>query len=129
MDALRVIAAAVVEAGRLLVVSKRAAPGVFYLPGGKPERSESALECLDRELREELGVRIRDREHLVEVRAPAALEALDMHMTVFLARLAGPPRRGAEIAALAWWPTGRDLTLAPAVRDHVVPALHARALL
>jgi 8-oxo-dGTP diphosphatase len=126
---LRVIAAAVVDAGRLLVVSKRAAPGVFYLPGGKPEPSESVPACLDRELREELGVRIRHREHLVEVRAPAALEALDMHMTVFLARLAGTPRRGGEIASLAWWPAARELSLAPAVRDHVVPALRARALL
>jgi 8-oxo-dGTP diphosphatase len=129
MAGLRVIAAAVVEAGRLLVISKRAAPGVFYLPGGKPEADESAHDCLDRELGEELGVRIRDREHLVEVRAPAALEALDMHMTVFLARLAGTPRAGGEIAALAWWPRARELTLAPAVRDQVVPALRARALL
>ena len=126
---LRVIAAAVVDAGRLLLVSKRAAPGVFYLPGGKPEPSESAQACLDRELAEELGVRIRQREHLVEVRAPAALEALDMHMTVFLARLAGRPRCSGEIASLAWWPAARELSLAPAVRDHVVPALRARALL
>jgi 8-oxo-dGTP diphosphatase len=129
VPALRVVAAAVVEAGRLLVVSKRAAPGVFYLPGGKPERSESAHECLDRELGEELGVRIRAREHLVEVRARAALEARDMHMTVFLARLSGTPRKGAEIASLAWWPSAHDLALAPAVRDHVVPALRERALL
>jgi hypothetical protein len=35
------------------------------------------------------------------LRVIAALEALDMHMTVFLARLAGTPRRGAEIASLA----------------------------
>jgi 8-oxo-dGTP diphosphatase len=127
--ALRVIAAAVVDAGRLLVVSKRAAPAVFYLPGGKPEPSESAHDCLDRELCEELGVRIRDRRHLVEVRAPAALEASDMHMTVFLARLAAAPRRRGEIASLAWWPSAHDVTLAPAVRDHVVPALRARDLL
>ena len=37
MTLLVVAAAAVIEAGRLLVVSKRAAPEVFYLPGGKPE--------------------------------------------------------------------------------------------
>jgi len=28
-----VVAAAIVQAGRLLVVSKKAAPDVFYLPG------------------------------------------------------------------------------------------------
>jgi 8-oxo-dGTP diphosphatase len=126
---MRVIAAAVVEAGRLLVVSKQAAPAVFYLPGGKPEPEEAELECLDRELEEELGVAVRGPERLVEVRAPAALERCQMHMTVFLARLVGAPRRGAEIAALAWWPERDELSLAPAVRDHVVPALRARGLL
>jgi 8-oxo-dGTP diphosphatase len=126
---MRVIAAAVVEAGRLLVVSKWAAPSVFYLPGGKPEPAEAELECLDRELAEELGVVLRKPEHLVEVRARAALEHLDMHMTVFLAGLAGTPRRGGEIASVTWWSERHELTLAPAVRDHVVPALRSRGLL
>jgi ADP-ribose pyrophosphatase YjhB (NUDIX family) len=40
----------------LLLVSKRAAPDVFYLPGGKPDPGEAPLDCLRRELREELGV-------------------------------------------------------------------------
>jgi 8-oxo-dGTP diphosphatase len=126
---MRVIAAAVVEAGRLLVVSKQAAPAVFYLPGGKPEPDEDELACLGRELGEELGVAVQAPERLVEVRARAALERRQMHMTVFLARLAGTPRRGAEIASLAWWPERHELALAPAVRDHVVPALQARGLL
>jgi 8-oxo-dGTP diphosphatase len=126
---MRVIAAAVVEAGRLLVVSKRAAPAVFYLPGGKPEPDEDELACLGRELGEELGVAVQAPERLVDVRARAALERRQMHMSVFLARLAGTPRRGAEIAALAWWPGPQELALAPAVRDHVVPALRARGLL
>jgi 8-oxo-dGTP pyrophosphatase MutT (NUDIX family) len=51
-----VVAAAIVEAGQLLVVSKKAAPDVFYLPGGKPEAGESAEQTLIRELGEELGV-------------------------------------------------------------------------
>lgn len=125
MPALRVIAAAVVEAGRLLVVSKRAAPSVYYMPGGKPDPAEPALGCLTRELREELGVGIAGAEHLIDVRAPAALERIDMHMSVFVARLTGTPRAMAEIASLAWWPDGDGLVLAPAVRDHVIPALRA----
>jgi hypothetical protein len=36
-----VVAAAIVENGRLLVVSKHAAPDVFYLPDGKPESGET----------------------------------------------------------------------------------------
>jgi 8-oxo-dGTP diphosphatase len=44
-------------------------------------------------------------------------------MTVFLARLNGVPRPAAEIASLKWWPHDKNLGLAPAVRDCVIPRL------
>ncbi|SEG33093.1 ADP-ribose pyrophosphatase YjhB, NUDIX family [Nonomuraea solani] len=122
---MRVVAAAVVDRGRLLVVSKTAAPEVFYLPGGKPEEGESAEETLARELAEELGVRPRDPVLLGHVEEVAALEGVPMRMTVFTAGLDGRPRPAAELAALGWT-DGRDEfepRLAPAVRNHVVPML------
>jgi 8-oxo-dGTP diphosphatase len=122
---MRVIAAAVLDVRGLLLVSKRAAPDVFYLPGGKPEGAEAPLACLERELREELGVGIDRAEPFAEVRAPAALEGVEMCMTVFLARLAGVPSPAAEIAAVRWWPETPRLSLAPAVRDHVIPRLRS----
>lgn len=121
---LHVAAAAVVEDGRLLVVSKRAAPEVFYLPGGKPEPGETAGEALERELREELGVGPLEVIPFTEVHAEAALEGVPMRMTVFRARLDGRPEPAAELAALRWIdgaPGGP--ALAPAVRDHVLPLL------
>jgi 8-oxo-dGTP diphosphatase len=120
---LRVIAAAVLDARGLLLVSKRAAPDLYYLPGGKPEQSEAPLDCLRRELAEELGVAIASPEPFGDVHAPAALERVDMRMTVFLTRLAGTPAPAAEIASLKWWPHEGDLALAPAVRDGVIPRL------
>ena len=117
------IAAAVLGSGGLLLVSKRAAPEVFYLPGGKPEPGEAPLDCLRRELREELGVGVESTHPFAEVRAPAALEGVDMWMSVFLTRLAGVPAPAAEIAALRWWPHEPALGLAPAVRDCVIPRL------
>jgi 8-oxo-dGTP diphosphatase len=120
---LRVIAAAVLGSRGLLLVSKRAAPDVFYLPGGKPEPGEAPLDCLERELAEELCVGIEHAEPLTEVRGPAALEDVDMWMTVFRTRLAGPPVPGAEIARLRWWPHDGALRVAPAVRDGVIPGL------
>jgi 8-oxo-dGTP diphosphatase len=122
---MRVIAAAVLDRRGLLLVSKRAAPDVFYLPGGKPERDEEPLTCLERELAEELGVSVERATPFAEVRAPAALEGVEMWMTVFLARLAGVPAPAAEIAALRWWPESPRLALAPAVRDVVIPRLRA----
>jgi 8-oxo-dGTP diphosphatase len=122
---LRVIAAAAIDPRGLLLVSKRAAPAVFYLPGGKPEPGEAARDCLERELLEELGVTVAAAEPFAEVRAPAALEGVEMWMSVFLARLAGEPAPAAEIASLRWWPHDGAPALAPAVRDCVIPRLRA----
>jgi 8-oxo-dGTP diphosphatase len=124
----RVIGAAVIEARGLLLVSKRAAPDVYYLPGGKPEADEAPLDCLERELAEELGVGIERAEPFAEVHAPAALEGVEMWMSVFLTRLNGTPEPAAEIAALRWWPE-TPVRLAPAVRDQVIPRLRAAGLL
>jgi 8-oxo-dGTP diphosphatase len=125
---LRVIAAAVVVGGRLLLVSKRAAPDVFYLPGGKPEPGETPLACVLREVHEELRCAIHQPEVFLEVHAPGALEGVDMHMTVYRADLIGTPTRTAEIAALTWWPE-QLVTLAPAVDLHVIPTLQRSGLL
>jgi 8-oxo-dGTP diphosphatase len=123
MRPLRVIAAAVLGSRGLLLVSKRAAPDVFYLPGGKPEPGEAPLACLRRELSEELDVEMVSAEAFTDVRAPAALEGIEMWMTVFLAQLAGAPKPAAEIAALRWWPAEPAPCLAPAISDYVIPRL------
>jgi 8-oxo-dGTP pyrophosphatase MutT (NUDIX family) len=122
----RVIAAAVLGPRGLLLVSKRVAPQVFYLPGGKPDDGEAPLDCLARELREELDVGLASAELLADVRAPAALEGVEMLMTVFRAEIDGTPQPASEIAEVAWWPEREDLMLAPAVRDQVIPLLWAR---
>ncbi|MCF3120892.1 NUDIX domain-containing protein [Streptomyces arenae] len=125
-----VVAAAVVQEGRLLVVSKQAAPEVFYLPGGKPDAGESAPEALARELDEELGVAPVEPAFLVDVDAVAALERVPMRMTVFEARIDRAPAPAAELAHLRWVSGDEDdLLPAPAVRDHVVPMLRRRGVL
>ena len=120
-----VVAAAIVERGRLLVVSKKAAPGVFYLPGGKPEPGESAEETLIRELGEELGVVPTGLGKLADVEDLAAIEGVPMHMTVFRAGIDRRPRPAAELADLRWIDGSEEHRpiLAPAVRNHVVPLL------
>ena len=125
---MRVIGAAVIGPRGLLLVAKRAAADIYYLPGGKPEAGEAPLDCLRREVFEELGVEIETAEPFTEVHAPAALEGVEMWMSVFLTRLTGTPQPAAEIAAMRWWPES-GVRLAPAVRDHVIPRLRLGGLL
>jgi 8-oxo-dGTP diphosphatase len=122
---LRVVAAAVVERGRLLVVSKKAAPDVFYLPGGKPEPGESMRQALARELDEELGVVPVGMRLLGSVNEVAAIERVPMWMTVFATGLDAEPRPAAELAALGWTSGDDDYAplLAAAVSKHVIPLL------
>ncbi|MFJ8542301.1 NUDIX domain-containing protein [Streptomyces sp. NPDC093586] len=123
-ESLAVVAAAIVQEGRLLVVSKRAAPDVFYLPGGKPDADEGPLEALTRELDEELGVEPRQPRLLARVDSVAVLEGVPMRLTLFEARIDRPPRPAAELADMRWI-SGREsgIRLAPAVTDHVLPLL------
>jgi 8-oxo-dGTP diphosphatase len=128
---LQVIGAVIVEDGKLLLVSKRAAPHVFYLPGGKPEPGEAPLETLERELREEIGVALVSSEPLATISATAALEGVPMTMAVFATKIEGTVVARAEIASTAWVGLHGHATLniAPAVRDHVIPALAEAGLL
>lgn len=124
-----VIAAAVIEQGRLLVVSTKSAPDVFGLPGGTPGPGETARETLIRELGEELGAWPAGLTLLGQfdgpADGPAAPEPVPVRMTVFAAALGAVPGARAEVAALAWT-TGSDEyepRLVPAVATQVIPFL------
>jgi ADP-ribose pyrophosphatase YjhB (NUDIX family) len=56
--------------GKLLVVRTRGRE-LFYLPGGKPEAAETHEHALVREIREELGLALRDVRPAFTVQAPA----------------------------------------------------------
>ncbi len=116
-------AAGVALDGERVLLTQLAGGDFWFLPGGRVELHESATEALRRELREELGVGVGSTRSFAEVRAPAALEGVEMWMSVFLTRLTGVPAAAAEIAALRWWPDEPGLRLAPAVRDCVIPRL------
>ena len=128
---LRVVAAAILDGEKVLLVSKREAPDVFYLPGGKPDRDESPLQTLARELDEELSVALIHADLFGVVSDEAALERVAMEMQVYLVRVGGLISTGAEIAALAWVGANGEAPgrLAPAIRNQVLPELAARGLI
>jgi 8-oxo-dGTP diphosphatase len=127
----KVVAAAILQDRRLLLVSKRSSPTMFYLPGGKPDAREKPLECLRRELREELSAGLKDARFLTVVSDVAANEGVPMEMIVYLASLDVSPRAAHEIARIAWFSATERFpwVIAPAVRNQVIPRLCSEGLL
>ena len=123
---IRIVAAIAMNArGETLLVRKRGtAP--FMLPGGKPGEGESALEALEREVREELdcGFDLSGCRALGTFRAPAANEpGFTVEGELFAVSLEGVPRPWGEIEELRWVDPDGELPdpMAELARQHALP--------
>jgi 8-oxo-dGTP diphosphatase len=123
---IHVVAGVLVDArGRILLARRTAGrdlAGAWEFPGGKLERDETPLQALDRELNEELGIRIHSAEPLIAV--PHANDRRRIVLDVYrVTSFAGKPK-GREKQALAWAPPEKLSTypMPPADRP-VVAAL------
>lgn len=122
----------VVRAGAILLCRKKRGTSSLILPGGCLEAGESALECLARELREELGEVSVDGLEYVGAYADRAAgdEGKTVHIELYRGELRGAPAPHAEIAELVWFGPGDDRErLAPSLRNKILPDLIARGIL
>lgn len=112
-----------VRDNRLLLCRKSRGTQLLILPGGKFEGEESAIECLQRELGEELGeVRMKNPVYAGTVELEAADPGKTLRMELYRADLEGTPIAQAEIAELIWFAAGDDRALlAPSIR-HILEA-------
>lgn len=123
-----VVAAVLRDArGRILLARRTAGrdlAGAWEFPGGKVEPGETALQALDRELQEELGIRIGPARPLVSV--PQAYPGKRIVLDVYEVDQFEGTARGLERQALAWAPLEKlaSYPMPPADRP-VVAALTA----
>lgn len=121
-----------VRDGRILLCRKKHTTSLLILPGGCYEEGESAAECLNRELREELGnVRIDEADYLGTYTDRAAGSAgKTVRIELYRADLIGDPAPHAEIRELVWFGRDDDRTqLSPSIVNKILPDLIDRGIL
>lgn len=121
----------VMRDGRILLCRKKRGTALLILPGGKREAGESSMECLARELREELGEVAAISPELLGVYTHAAAgdQGKTVRIELYRAELAGEPRAQSEIGELIWFGAGDDWAiLAPSLAKVIFPDLIARGI-
>ena len=124
------VACALIERGGLVLAAQRSAamnlPLKWEFPGGKLEAGESAEECLQRELVEEMGITI-------AVGRPLPLhthsyETFTVTLYPFVCSMGSDAITLHEHAAIAWLPPGELQTLDWAEADWPVLTAYAQQL-
>jgi 8-oxo-dGTP diphosphatase len=122
------IGAVIQDANRNLLVVKKNVPGrnTYVIPGGRPEGAETQMETLERELEEELGVRVANATFFGTYEERSEFEDVPLIMTVFDVEIEGRPMPQSEIIDLLWIDRRykeRGISIGSVLANHVIPKL------
>ncbi len=118
--------------GKILLCRKKHTTSLLILPGGKREAGESSLDCLRRELREDLGESdVSIFEYIGTYNDRAAGEPdKTVQVELYRGELRGAAVPHAEIHEFVWFdPGGDEALLAPSLRNRILPDLRRRGLI
>ena len=125
----------IMRGDRLLLCRKNRDTSKLILPGGRIEAGESDLECLARELREELGeVALRNVEYVGTYEDRAALDdptvVKTLRIALYRGDLVGEPTPASEITGFVWFGPESDVAeLTPIFVNRILPDLLTRGIL
>src|SRR5580693_6507045 len=123
------IGLAVMDGDRVLLVKKRGS-GFLILPGGKPEKNETDVQTLSRELDEELGCRLAyDQLTFLGTFSDeaAGMPGVNVTIRLYAGPVIGTPIPRAEIDSIVWWTSTEhnQSVLAPSLRNSILPFLNS----
>lgn len=111
MKVIHKVALAVFKDGKLLQVRSRKQRRVFFTLGGKIEKGETDIECLKREVREEVGCELEESRlnFLHEFEDIAHGKDGDfINIRLYEGKLIGEPKPSSEIAEIGYFDSSSD---------------------
>ena len=87
---------------RKVLMTREKGSSIFQLPGGSKENNESDMQTLTREIKEELGVEIRDVLPYEDFILPGRLEGVYIRFIIYKADIVGDIAIGEDIEEYMW---------------------------
>ncbi len=120
------IGAAIIKDNKLLMCRKKGEPH-FILPGGRPRGTETPEQALARELKEELGVKLKSAKYFNTWDATHFKDKNTLvRMEIYFAEIEGEPNASREIAEFKWVDSDykkQNIKIASINKDHTIPEL------
>ena len=122
------------DGDRILLCRKDHATSKLILPGGRIEPGETPVECLTREIAEELsGVGVKDLVRIGEYEDRAHFDdptiEKRLRIQLYQGKLVGEPAPSNEIVELVWFgPASKRSELTPIFTNRILPDLVARRI-
>lgn len=105
------VALAIFKKKKMLQVRTSKQKKVFYTLGGKIEAGESDIDCIKREVLEEIGCEMEDKSlkflHQFEDVAHGRKETL-LNLRLYQGKLVGKPKPSGEVVEIGWFDTNSD---------------------
>lgn len=129
MKLIKKVALAVFKDKKILQVRTKQQEEVFYTLGGKYQEGESDIDCIKREVTEEIGCEIEEEslKFLKEFEDMAHGDQAMLNLRLYTGKLIGEPKSSSEIVEIGYFDTQSDpknlsviakRTIFPWLREH-----------